>query len=175
MSLQTLMSTAVTLEEDYFDEGDEIWENSPFAWIRDYKSATVGAIGRRLAESVFITAGVPATRSGRFLHVGGIRIAVKFSMEWTAGGFVFEQIKDHDYSYLFCLGVQPDSAYGWLIPKTELIDNGIWQTRDGLTQQHALGQDTAWLSLSASNAPQWVSDYGGTIASCESVIANSFA
>jgi hypothetical protein len=177
MSLQSLMLTATNLEQDYFDEGDDVWENSPFFWIRDYKSGTVGAIGRRLAEHVFASANVPAIRSGRYLRVGQRLIAIKFCMEWTAGGFVFQQIKDYNYDFLFCLGVRPDNASGWLIPKFELIDNHNWLERDGLTPQHTgqTGHDTAWLTLSADSPPEWVTTYGGSIASCEQVIANAFS
>jgi len=175
MSLANLMQEAVLLENDYYDEGVELWEGSAFAWIREYKPATVGAIGRRLARKVFEMAGLEVGRSGRYLSVGHHTIAVKFSMEWTAGGFVFEQIKNTNYKYLFCLGVRPEAAFCWLIPKTELIVNGTWQTREGLTGQHtgAGGQETAWLQVDPGTPPAWLQEFGGTVDFCESVIASN--
>lgn len=176
MSLQSLFAEASALEGEYFDEGQELWEGSVFAWIREYKPATVGAIGRRLARHIFQQAGAQVSPSGRYLSKGYNTVAVKFSMEWTAGGFVFEQIKDANYTHLFCLGVRPEIAYCWLIPREELIQNGVWQTRDGLTGQHtgAGSQETAWLQINPSDVPGWLSPYGGSVLACEAVIANAF-
>lgn len=175
MSYQSLVQEAIALENDYYDEGDDLWDGSPFAWIRDYKPATVGAIGRRLARHIFQQANVDVGDTGRLLSAGGKIIAVKFSMEWTAGGFVFEQIKAAHYDFLFCLGVRPESGFCWLIPRAELIDGRVWQTRDGLTGQHtgAAGQETAWLQIDPLNTPPWLAQYGGTVNLCEQVITQT--
>lgn len=178
MSFQSLIQEAIALENDYYDEGDDIWDGSPFAWIRDYKPATVGAVGRRLARHIFQQANVPIVGTGRLLSAGRYNVAVKFSMEWTAGGFVFEQIKDAQYDFLFCLGVRaPDNCFCWLIPKIELIVGGTWQTREGLTGQHtgAAGQETAWLQINPDNRPAWLAEYGGTVDRCEQVITRTLA
>jgi hypothetical protein len=178
MSYQSLSAFAAQLESDYLeDEGAEMWEGSPFAWIRDNKPATIGAIGRRLARRVFQDAGVQPGVAGITLIVGSATIALKFSMEWTGGGFIFEQIKDTNYEYLFCLGLRPDAALGWLIPKGELINDGVWQTRDGLRSQHtgAAGQETAWLNVNPDNPHDWLTPFGGQIVVAEARIAATFA
>ena len=169
MSFETLRQAAIGLEDEYQDEGAEVWEGSPFAWIRDHKSATVGAIGRNLVASIFTEVGLPLLRVHRQFEVNGHTVASKFSMEWTAGGFVFEQIKDTNYEYLLCLGLQPEAAFGWLLPKADLIEEGTWRERDGLRPQHTgiHGQETAWLTINPEAPPHWLQDHGGTIAQLE--------
>jgi hypothetical protein len=178
VSYQSLSDFAIQLENEYLDDdGAEMWEGSPFAWIRDNKPATIGAIGRRLARSVFQEAGIQSEFSRYTLIAGNATIAIKFSMEWTGGGFIFEQIKDNNYDYILCLGIRPDAAHGWLIPKHEVIENGTWQTRDGLRSQHtgSTGQETAWLNVNPDNPPEWMSPYGGEISEAELRIAQFLA
>lgn len=177
MSYQQLVTYATELEDDYQDdEGAELWENSPFAWIRDNKSATIGAIGRRLSRSIFQNAGVSAIPSNKRLRIGNAIVIVKFSLEWTGGGFVFEQFKNINFDYAFCLGLRPDNALGWLIPSSEIIDDGVWQTRDGLRSQHtgATGNETAWLSVNPDDIQDWLSPFGGSIQFVEQRIATMF-
>jgi hypothetical protein len=97
-------------------------------------------------------------------------------MEWSAGGWKFEQFKDDDYDYVFCLGIQPTSARAWLIPKLELIADGENQERPGLTGQHRglAAQDTLWLSIDPNNPQPWIQTYGGTIEMVTARIAAIF-
>lgn len=91
-------------------------------------------------------------------------------------GFRFEQLKDDDYEYIFCLGVQPDVAFAWLIPKSQIVLNGVWQERDGLTGQHR-GQaavDTYWLAVKPENVQLWLQPFGGTIEQLAAVAAHHF-
>jgi hypothetical protein len=177
MSYQRLVEIAKDLEEDYEDDEYDFWEGSPFSWIRDHKSATIGAIGRRLAAKIFGNLGLGVSRSGRILRVDNkTTIAVKFSMEWEEGRFVFEQIKDQKYDFLFCLGVQPDAAHAWLIPKTALHTGSTWIEQDGLRPQHTgvLGNETAWLSVNPTTPYGWLSEFGGTLEQAEGRILQQF-
>jgi hypothetical protein len=177
LSYQELSAYSAELELDYNDdEAEESWAGSPFAWIRTLPPRTKGAVGVRLAQRVLQDAGVASTRIGSQLRVGTQRIAVKYSMEWTAGGFKFEQFKDTAYDFILCLGVEPEAAYGWLIPRSEVIENGVWQEREGLGGQHR-GQaaiDTYWLSISPGNAPAWLQPHGGPITQLETVLVSTF-
>lgn len=176
MGYQDLENFASQLENDYVDEAEESWDGSAFAWIRSFPPPTKGAIGRRLAQSIFSAAGVVTERVSNVLLCGNHRIVVRFSMEWTAGGFKFEQFKDTNYDFIFCLGVRPSTAYAWLIPKNEILVDGEWQERPNFSGQHLgiAGSDTSWLSVNPESPPAWLTQFGGSIAMIETVIANQF-
>lgn len=174
MSFQQLVQHASALEADYnTDDAEETWEGSPFSWIRILPPRTKGAIGLRLAESIFVNAGAHAVRTGNLLSVGQSLVAVRSSLEWSVGGFKFEQFKDTNYDHMFCLGLRPNAAYAWLIPKVDIVSDGNWQDRENLTGQHRghAAVDTYWLSIDPDNVPTWLQVYGGTIAAVESRIA----
>ena len=109
------------------------------------------------------------------MTANGSEIRVKLSLEWGAGAFKFQQIRDEPFEYVFCLGLYPEGAYGWLIPREDLIVDGIWQERDCLTPQHGgmAGTDTYWLSVDPASPPAWLSAYGGTLAEFETVLATT--
>ena len=173
MNFDELSDHARSLSPDYTDEeAQESWEGSPFAWIRTLAPRTKGAIGLRLSETIISDAGVSASRAGGRLMVGEHRIVTRFSMEWTAGGFKFEQLKDNNYDFVFCLGVRPTAAFAWLIPKSEILVDGTLQERDNLGGQHrgAAATDTFWLGFNPEAIPEWLQNFGGTISKAEAVI-----
>jgi len=90
---------------------------------------------------------------------------------WTK----FEQFKDDNYDFILCLGVRPDAAYAWLIPKSEVLVDGVWQERANLTGQHRgdAATDTFWLAINPDVVPVWLQPFGGAIAVVESVITRS--
>lgn len=73
---------------------------------------------------------------------------------------MFQQIRDHDYEYLLCLGVSPFDAHCWVFPKSTLYRHVI-----GHMGQHtgATGTETAWLSFPAQAPYGWMRPYGGTL------------
>jgi hypothetical protein len=96
--------------------------------------------------------------------VNGVNMEIKFSTLWRSGGYKFQQLRDQDYASVFCLGVSPSRVHAWLIPKAVAWQNSI--------PQHggSLGTDTKWLGFQADNPPEWMSQYGGTLAQALSVI-----
>lgn len=159
-----LATIAGTREGDYVRRGEDPWAGSPFAWILTTSSRQRGAIGEQLVAGWCAAKGFDVVRSrnsdaDRIIH--GHRVEVKFSTLWKSGGYKFQQVRDQDYDYLFCLGVSPFDASAWLIPKPVLFDHVI-----GHTGQHtgAGGTDTAWLSFMAAKPLPWLAPYGGSLA-----------
>jgi hypothetical protein len=161
---------------DELTDEDIAWLGSPFAWIREHASGTKGSIGRGLAAAIFESIAPPVVRTGLALRVNGAQIRVKFSMAWNLQSFRFQQVRDDPFEYIFCLGLRPDVAYGWLIPRPELIVDGVWQERDNLTGQHGgiVGTDTHWFEVDPANPPEWLVHYGGTLAQVEARISETF-
>jgi len=54
--------------------------------------------------------------------VNGKTIQVRFSTGWSGGGFKFEQLRDENFKGVFCIGITPQRAYAWVIPKTLIFD-----------------------------------------------------
>jgi hypothetical protein len=171
MSFKLLADLSKTLSNNYPADlktpEDLAWERSPFDWIRKKASSTKGRIGRDFVAALLQSAGFKSYRKGVSLEVNGKIVQIKTSFKWGAGEFKFEQFRDNGYDFVFCLGLHPDSSYGWLIPKEELIVDGFMQDREGLTAQHG-GQKQAedledlWLTVNPSNAQDWLTRYGGT-------------
>lgn len=80
MSYAQLAGHAAALAADYFDD-EELWEGSPFAWIKALPSRTKGAVGVRLAQACPADSGVRADRVGSGMRVGNRKIVSRHSME----------------------------------------------------------------------------------------------
>jgi hypothetical protein len=161
--VRILAGLSATLEADYVKPEDDPWAGSPFAWILTRPSRSRGAIGERLVAGWCATKGLDVVRSAnsdadRVIH--GHRVEIKFSTLWQSGVYKFQQIRDQDYDFLFCLGVAPFSAEAWVIPKDVLHRHVI-----GHMGQHtgASGQDTAWLSFKSGSPYDWMQPYGGAL------------
>lgn len=164
-----LAALAGQLEHSYAPSAADPWVGSPFAWIKSQPSRRVGKIGEQLVSGLCAAHELDVTGSSdsdadRVIH--GHRTEIKFSTLWANGGYKFQQIRDQNYSYMFCLGVGPFNAHAWVIPKEVLLEYVI-----GHMGQHtgATGRDTAWLGF-AANAPYgWMSPYGGSLSSALAV------
>ncbi len=176
MSFKVLAAQSDALKSSYptgvRTPEDEAWEGSPFDWFRKKASATKGKIGRDLVASVLDSNGFDPARRGMGFEVNKRSIRVRTSLMWGGGDFKFEQFRDTDFDFVFCLGLYPESAYGWLIPKGELIQNGNLQDREGLTPQHGgqAGTEDFWLSINTSSTPAWLEPYGGSIDAISKVL-----
>ena len=84
-------------------------------------------------------------------------------MMWKEGTIKFQNIRDTNFDYVFCLALYPQKAYGWLIPKTELWSNGKVSKvhHPSVTSQHK-GAD-CWVHIDPSKPSPWLKAYGGTI------------
>ena len=163
------------LQSEYAKAGDP-WAESPFGWIRQLPSRTVGAIGEKIVERWATEQGFEVERSGDSdadRVIGGIRIEIKFSTLWTNNElYKFQQIRNQNYQYCLCVGISPYDVAMWLIPKRELA-----VPREGLSHQHGgtRGADTMWLSFPASNPPDWLSEFGGTLSAVRELLGVAIA
>ena len=102
-----LAAIAAALEPDYATPMDDPWSGSPFKWIKAQPSRTVGAIGESLVAGWSAAKGFDVVRSSNSQAdrvIQGHRIEIKFSTLWKNGGYKFQQIRNQEYDYLFCLG-----------------------------------------------------------------------
>jgi|SRR6185437_2686750 len=172
MSYQLLSERSAALSLQY-PEDDGLWEGSPFNWVRNKSAPTKGKVGREFAASLVEAAGFQVMRSGMALTANGKALRVKLSLMGEGGTLMFEQIKNDDFDYLLCIGLYPENSYGWLIPKEEMLVNGILQEREGLSGQHIGDADPSdfWITdLNASQPFTWLQPYGGTTAALIPVI-----
>lgn len=168
--VMALASIAATLEADHSPMENDPWEGSPFRWIKALPSRTVGAIGEQLVAAWSAAKGFDVTRTGdseadRIIE--GHRIEIKFSTLWKNGGYKFQQIRDQNYDFCFCLGVSPFEAHAWLIPKDILLKYVI-----GHMGQHtgAQGSDTSWLGFEVGKEFDWMKPYGGSLGAVHSLL-----
>lgn len=137
------------------------WIDSPFEWLRSIPSSRrKGKAGELLAEAWLEGLGYRVERPRGVGHdrvVAGRRVEIKFSTLWEAGNYVFQQLRDQDYEFVFLLGISPRGAYVWIVPKAV-----AWAHS---TPQHggAQGSDTRWISLDPTNPPRWLHEYGGEL------------
>lgn len=142
------------------------WVGSPFEWLVRLPSRTVGAVGEALVEERLEAQGFEISPSGstdfdRWCQLKGgqkrLRVEIKFSTLWENGNYVFQQIRDQRYDVLLCLGISPQIAHAWVIPKVV-----AWSQA---TAQHGgrQGRDTRWLHIDIDNVPSWLSEYGGEL------------
>jgi len=159
-----LAGLSAALEKDYVVEKDP-WQGSPFQWIQARPSRQKGAIGEALVAGWAAAKGLDVVRnlnSDADRIVNGHRIEIKYSNLWSSTGvFKFQQIRDQQYDYCFCLGLSPWDAQAWFIPKHLLMGD----FSPGLSSQHGgrSGTDTRWLSFEAANPPEWLAPFGGRL------------
>lgn len=159
-----LASIAAELKPEYVKDL-RAWDGSPFQWLKaPISSRQIGAAAEKLVAHWCIDKGLDVARSPdreADLVINGARVEVKYSSLWTDNlHYRFQQIRDHDYDYCFCLGVSPFDAHAWFIPKDELMID----KPPALRPQHAGGQDTKWLAFPADDPPAWLATYGSTLA-----------
>ena len=154
---------ASELETKYVTNAVDPWHGSPFAWILKQPARTKGAIGEKLVEEWYRANEIDVQRSPDSEAdriVNGVRMEIKMSTLWSSGGYKFQQIREQNYDYCFCLGLSPSKVHAWLLPKSTLRKNVI-----GVTGQHtgANGADTAWIGFQADQPHDWMKPYGGTL------------
>lgn len=163
--VRILAGISQALEADYLSENAE-WAGSPFAWIKTRPSRQVGAIGEKLVAGWLAARGFNVTRSGDSdadRVVEDLRVEIKFSTKWAAGGYKFQQLRDQRYDLAICLGVSPFDAHCWAIPKTYIMR--LWKVEHRISSQHGgeSGADTAWIDVRPESPPDWLNSFGGSM------------
>ena len=159
------------LGRDYL--ASDAWAGSPFEWIVSAPPATKGSAGEAMVSDWARSRGFSVSpRSGWECDriINGHRIEVKMSTLWRSGIVKFQQIRDQDYDFCFCLGLMPFGVRAWLLPKEVLLEHVI-----GVMGQHtgARGKDTAWLGFSAHAPYEWMAPYGDRLADVAQRLAGS--
>ena len=145
---------------------ERIWAGSPFEWIQQKSPSAKGKIRRRLITKYLTLKGFDVTRSsnrGANMIIAGKLVETKTSSLWKGGIYKFQQLRDQDYDFVLCLGISPLDVHCWAIPKRVIMDK--WYSGE-IPSQH-LGQegiDTAWLSINPHTPPEWIKEWGGSLA-----------
>lgn len=171
--VRILANCSMLLQKDYA-ESAEVWEGSPFAWIRAQPSRKKGAIGEKLIAGWLATKGFDVVRSpdgDADRLVNGARVEIKFSTLWESGTYTFQQLRDQNYEFAICLGISPFDAHCWVLPKKIIMAQ--WGAGNGLATQHVgrRGADTAWLTVDPDSPHSWLPDYGGRLAKAALLVA----
>lgn len=169
--VQVLAGLSSTLEIDHVSPVDDPWNGSPFQWILKQPSRTKGAISEALVAGWCAAKGFDVVRptsseADRIIH--GYRMEIKLSTLWRSGQYRFQQLRDQEYDFAFCLGLSPFDAHAWLLPKAILMEHVI-----GHMGQHtgATGSDTAWLGFDAQlNKHDWMEAHGGRLADVSAIL-----
>jgi hypothetical protein len=77
----------------------------------------------------------------------------------TEGHYAFQQIRDQEYDICFCLGISPQAAHAWAVPKEIIWDKRL----QGSIQVLRKLRDTKWVRFNPNDPPAWIKEYGGTL------------
>lgn len=161
-----LVGIADSLRGEYADPAHDPWVGSPFAWIKQRPSRQVGKIGEQLiagwaAARDLDVVKSPDSEADKIIN--GRRVEVKFSTLWEVGVYKFQQIRNQQYDFVVCLGIAPQDAHCWVIPKRYFVVHRFRLA--GLGHQHGgkAGRDTWWLSFAPNNPPAWLRPFGGNL------------
>lgn len=161
-----LADISTTMQADYAN-AVEHWTGSPFEWITKIGSSKrKGKIGELLVERFCSAAGLsvgPCNHTDYDRLICQKKFEIKFSTLWEGGQYVFQQLRNQQYDFIFCLGISPQEGHAWVIPK-KVIQDGIGRY-PGLTPQHGgkAGKDTAWLTVRPDSPQEWLRHYGGDL------------
>jgi len=148
MSFATIEGITNSLISEYPES--QAWNASPFSWIRHLPPGSKNVVGRHVATGLLQAYGITATSHTQQIRVNGQGISVKVALKWQQGIIKFQNIRDTNFDYALCLGLYPNRAFGWLIPKSEIwLDHSIRKDRSGVTSQHK-GAD-AWVHVNPEN------------------------
>lgn len=160
--VKLLAALSEKLQPEYVEENN-MWKGSPFEWIQTLPSHTKGSIGEKIVKSWIAVNNldiVHTSNSDTDIIIHGNKVEIKYSNLWRNGCYAFQQLRDQDYDYCFCLGISPFDAHAWFIPKAELMVE-----QECLKPQHTgkQGSETKWLQFKADNPPAWLEPYGGSL------------
>lgn len=160
-----LVQISNMLHQEYIAETAE-WNDSPFGWIKQQPSRTVGAIGEKIISAWLAMHDFNVSRSpdsGADRIVEGKRVEIKFSTLWKNGSYTFQQLRDQNYDFIIMMGLSPHDAHCWVVPKKDIIR--LWKEEHIIEGQHTggAGADTAWVHLTPQNDMNAMKNYGNTL------------
>lgn len=103
------------------------------------------------------------------LEVNGKKVEIKGSLLSTGGTFIFNQIRDQDYDFLFLLGLTPyegfqdddktyKGAYVWVIPKNDYMVE--WAAGNIIGQHGGKSAiETSMLNVGPEDTGDWLSGW----------------
>ena len=156
-----IVTIAENLRSEYRNYNSN-WVESPFAWIKDLPSRTIGKVGEQLVEQWctsqnFDVRSSPNSQSDRLIN--GLRVEIKFSTLWQTGIYKFQQLRDQAYDIVICLGLSPYDIHCWVLSKDVILE----QWRSGKLGQHGGrdAQDTAWITVNPKSPQIWLTPRNG--------------
>lgn len=156
---QYMVDITDRLEKEMRNPTDELWKDSPYAWVRSLPTARKSRVGEKLVVNVLNKLGLTPARpsgSGHDFLLSGETFKVRISLRWSEGEYTFQQLSAADANYTILVGISPKEIHMWCLPKTTV-------------QTHV---DTAqdWLNFSCAEPPLWLSKFGGDIVSFTQVV-----
>lgn len=116
----------LALRNDWVAAGTaDMWEGSPFAWLRSLPTARRSLAGVGLCEMLLRGAGFdprPKSSHGHDRMVNGFSVKVKFSTLWASGTYTFQQVPVDGFDVMVLLGVHPRGVHAWMVTKRTLVD-----------------------------------------------------
>ncbi len=162
-----LVQMAEKIRATYFDICEAEWAASPLNWIRQTPSAhKKGKIGESLIMEWAHSQGLevePRRHRGHDCVIAGLKIEVKLSLRWNSSELTFLEFRDFDYDAAALLGITPNEAYIWIVPKHILLENTMRQ------QRGASGKGSNWLRFRVDQVPDWLRRWGGSFAEAGSI------
>ena len=150
------------VQQEFATPQHDPWATSPYAWLRKLKSRRMGKAGEMIIESwlrsdEFAVGRADSSQADRAVNLH--QVEIKLSTLWDTGVYKFQQIRDQEYSHAILLGVSPHRLHVWCVPKHVLM------ARSSTQHGGKNGSDTAWLTVSPGDVPDWLNQWGGTVES----------
>ena len=174
-----LGETSIDFKEKYLKK-QEIWAESDFEWFVFQSSGSKGSIAKKLVERYLRQKGFLVEKGkGRGRGVdrlfNKIPTTIKSSALWEEGSYLFQQIRRQPYEVLICVGISPNKAHFWVIPKKDFLDKdgffrldlegfGPQHRGKGKSDEETKRRDTFRITISdPQNPPHWLKKYGGDL------------
>jgi hypothetical protein len=163
-----LVTMAERIRANYVDRDATAWAASPVNWIRQVPSShKKGKIGESLVMEWARDNGLevrPRRHRGHDCIIAGAAVEVKLSLRWNNDKFTFLGIRDFNYDVAALLGIAPNEAHLWIVPKPVLWARARPQERG------ASGRGSKWLAFPANNPPDWLGTWGGSFAEARNAL-----
>jgi site-specific DNA-methyltransferase (adenine-specific) len=150
-----LAAAASFMQED-LEQQNELWKESPFAWLLEFSDRQKDRLGCRLAAAWLESQGQQVeelSNSSSDLLVNGHRIAVRFSTLTAYGKYRFEYIHGQEVDHVLCLGISPAQAHVWVFSQEEALQHARRQRQGGRPR----------MLINPADPPDWARSRGGAL------------